>query len=208
MWVGNNQHACTCYKISDNEAINVTDLCEKIKVRPDAICNVTGKIIPIHAEITDLEKVALALLDRYQAFHPGLDGWIKALIRNPDEGRSLDTFTNEEAPMEQGEAREGKEEKSPIQAAILNGIRSTQDQPSSNAPSMRQVLDAHLLTLAEAVRNYRNSGRPDGELTATVKMDESNASYVTIKSSLTRSVLEFHDQIVNLVAQANPHHPK
>jgi hypothetical protein len=87
----NDKHTSTFYKISNQEAINLTEHV-RVAIAPDAICNITGKIVPVHDEMTDLEKVALAMIDRYPAGHPALAKWIGVLIRDPDERRTLAEF--------------------------------------------------------------------------------------------------------------------
>jgi hypothetical protein len=206
-YAAGDKHPCSLYKISNQEAINLTDH-ERVKIAPDAICNITGKIVPVHDEMTDLEKVALALLDRYMASHPALAKWIGALIRDPDERRTLDEFVQtsmvdgadgESEPMAAWLARSGYQAGEDGGSSYSAAIASETSEPATPA-GVRALVDQQLLRLAQAVWVHRNAGRPDGELSTTVKAADGNL-YTTVTISLMRSVLDFHDEIVRLVTR-------
>jgi hypothetical protein len=80
------------------------------------------------------------------------------------------------------------------EAAIM-GAANNSDSPAG----VRALVDQQLLRLALAVRDHRNAGRPDGDLSTSVKAAD-GALYTTVTISLMRSVLDFHDQIVRLVS--------
>jgi hypothetical protein len=206
-WAEKDKHPCSLYKISNLQAINLTDHV-RVTIAPDAICNITGKIVPVHDEMTDLEKVALALLDRYKASHPALAKWIGALIRDPDERRTLDEFVQTSAvddtdggsePMAAWLARSGYAGSGDGRSSYSAAIASETSDPATPV-GVRALVDQQLLLLAQAVWVHRNAGRPDGELSTSVKSADGNL-YTTVTISLMRNVLDFHDQIVRLVTQ-------
>jgi hypothetical protein len=206
-WAAGDKHPCTLYKVTNVEAINLTDHV-RVQIAPDAICNITGKIVPVHDEMTDLEKVSLALLDRYKANHPALAKWIGALIRDPDERRPLDEFVKTSVvddpdggsePMAAWLARSGYSGGEGGGSSYSAAIASEASDPGTPA-GVRALVDQQLLRLAEAVWVHRNAGRPDGELSTSVKAADGNL-YTTVTISLMRSVLDFHDEIVRLVSQ-------
>ncbi len=196
------------YKLSDTEAYQVSGGPHggghREQFAPTAEVCAWKDITVLHAAPTEVERAAFALLyvqDTPFVNHLGLESWIQALVANSEEFRSLDQYIWEEGMSEQLS-----------QAGLVCWQRGDRDhsaagaiydyQPSGQDPKTAEerrwaYYDEAALRLGNAICQYREAGRPAGDIEHTIM--GMGAPLVKVSTSLAAAIGEYHHTMLNLV---------
>jgi len=216
-------HEPYMYKLSDTEAYVEHGSHSGLRETVEAETEVWqwNEPVVLHDTVTDVERTALTLLmgfrgDRPDVDHPGLYYYIKALVEDPNEIRSLDRFIWEATGVMDGEEMPLREicidrgyvcwekeydREHSAEFAIID------EQPGGQPPQTREArwfaeMDHVAGRLVHAVRSYRIAGRPAGDYTSgRVSGKGSTLGYV--ETSLAAAIVEFHWQRLEIYAGEN-----
>ena len=169
----------------------------------------------LHAQPTEIERAAVTLLARDRATHPVLKIWMHAIANDPDEMRQIWTFAWEERDSEYSDdytlqsickhvgyayPQTEWDHDVNIHSLIWDRTPAGQYTKSDNpANDQYEKHDGHsdriILALADAIVDYRQAGRPDGDQTHTIM--GMGSPLLRVSTSLAAAVVEYHVAVVN-----------
>lgn len=205
------------YKVSPTEAVNHYEPGIREEIAPDKEFPVTGKFVVVHTAPTEVERAAITLLyqHRIALTHPVIRLWVEAIGTDPNERRHVDEFfcDNQEMTAEDWPrgvtlrvlcAAKGFSLPRCRWAYDWDGgifdatVKNNKDEEAYGDYYLMEVNEAALI-LANAVRNYRVNGRPDGDQTHTVM--GMGAPLMRVQTSLAAAIGEFHQRMLSLASQ-------
>lgn len=213
--VGDPEYDYQMYKVSPTEAVNLYEPGIREEIKPDKEYPVGTKFINVHTAPTEVERAAITLLFQYHSGlrHPALRAWVKALGTDPEERRHVDQFfcDNQNTAVEDWmggvtlralceemgftlpRCRWEYDWRDGIFSAL---VRNNVDLEAYAGDYYLMSVDEAVLILANAVRNYRVNGRPDGDQGHTIM--GMGAPLMRVETSLAAAIAEFHQGIVSL----------
>ena len=171
--------------------------------------------VRLNNRVTEVERVALTLLDKHSCIHPALTVWKIALCENPDEMRDLDGFAYEEGDKPAFDDGKTLRQVCQAQGFAFHARRYDHDarlfaliwdeEPAGEYTYDQQESEAYradggrydcaALALADKVATYRQMGRPDGDYTTTIM--GIGAPLLNVTTSLAAAIAEYHTRIRN-----------
>lgn len=169
---------------------------------PDEIVSANNDAPTLHDSPTEIERAAITLLLNFGAHHPLLDQWITQMARDPDEFRYLDDYARaEHADAFQGLAHDawaipGTTWREHLAGKIMDWKAHPLDDDQHRGEQRRaNQHDRTTYLLADAVREYRYMGRPDGDQSHLIH--GMGGPLLRVTTSLAASLVEYVDSIVS-----------
>jgi hypothetical protein len=205
------------YKLSETEAwVNECGAQRAGRKQLSGEFEVTGKTVDVHATVTDIECVALTLVNDGQTIHPVLSEWKQAVLSNPDEMRTLDEFAWDNRDMEvnneftlkgicdhYGYAFPRRKYDRDIHLFCLIWDHQPAGEYTYDSIVSKEYrnnggsFDAALMALLDAVVDYRQRGRVSGENTTTI--NGLGGPLLNVTTSLAAAIVEYHHRYINNV---------
>lgn len=170
----------------------------------------SGSVRPI--EVTEVERVAMTLLDKADPDHPCLAAWVQALLDNPDEYRGIDDYSLSQEARLSGLKQNGfaqpvryarfGEDTLAVKLIDERGVEDWQKYRGCGLSDQQEqtsikVADKAIYLLADALAKYRRRGRPVGDQETTIMGLGSPLLRVT--TSLAARIVEYHQAIVDSI---------
>lgn len=197
------------YRVDEDDYVNLGDYgrCRRGEnpLALDMMVTVTDKGVIINDEPTAIESAAVMILSKAVITHPGLAAWVRAMYQDPNERRDLNRFVFETVPEESEKtwaevlreagyvAPTSLYSGGNVFTAIMDGKPKGEFLPENS----EAWGDEAVLRLADAVRQYREAGRPN-EGTYTIRSG-GVAVMMRVAVNLAAEVAEYHERIVNLL---------
>jgi len=163
----------------------------------------------LHNAPTEVERAAFTIMLNQEgkplSDHPALTAWVIAMATDPNEARDLDTYIYENSDLRELCRRDGwicqlgdhYDSKQSTFLAILDyeprGVR-----PETAEQERWRSYENATLRLADAIRNYRYAGRPDGDQEHTIM--GMGAPIARVSTSLAAAIGEYHHNMLNIYA--------
>lgn len=184
------------------------------RLTPDTLVIKMGSA-KLNAQPTDIERAAITLLARDRATHPVLRFWMDAIASNPNEMRPLYVFAWEERNRKYSDdytlqsicehlgfayPRTEWDRDVNLHSLIWDGTPAGEYTKRNNPVNAQYDKnggrhDRYILALADAIVDYRQAGRPDGDQTHTIM--GMGAPLMRVSTSLAAAVVEYHVAVVN-----------
>jgi len=202
------------YKVSDTEGYQISGGPHGGNSRetfePSAQIFADGEIVLLHARPTEVERAAFAVMVNqdgklYLSDHPALSAWVYAMMTDMQECRDLDTYIYETADLRAFCQENGwiapisdhYDRKRSTFLAVLDH-RPRGARPETAEDDRWRSYEEAILRLADAIRDYRYAGRPDGNQEHTLMGLDAPLARVT--TSLAAAIGEYHHQLLNICA--------